>query len=367
MSATTWPLNVPVITDGLVTLRAHTPADIDRALQMAHDHAMVRWTGVPTPHSRAMSEQFALEVVPKNWNQGTAMCWAIEFEGRYAGNVDIRGKDPLADIGFALHPDCRGQGVMTAAVRLAVDHAFVEAGKEAIQWTAHVGNVGSLRVAHACGFRLHGTEPDRLFERGRILDAWTGSIRFGDVPAPRTTWLESTLATERLRLRPLVESDVPRITEACAHPSTRLYLSHMPDPYTVEDTRRFLYAAWWNAAIDKRQTWAITEPGDGRLLGTISVMDLDGPAEHNGELGYWMHPDARGRGLMTEAARAVVEHAFDPEELDLDRLSIVAGEGNTASLRIAESLGFSHYGTEHRTARLADGTVTDHHLYERLR
>jgi RimJ/RimL family protein N-acetyltransferase len=52
---------------------------------------------------------------------------------------------------------------------------------------------------------------------------------------------------------------------------------------------------------------------------------------------------------------------------DHSRLSIVAAEGNTPSLRIAESLGFSRYGTEHRTAHLADGTVTDHHLYERLR
>jgi ribosomal-protein-alanine N-acetyltransferase len=366
VNAARWPLNVPVLSDGVVTLRAHTPADIDRALQMALDREMVRWTSVPTPHSRAMSEQFALEVIPKNWNDGTAMCWAIEFEGRYAGNVDVRGKGVLVDIGFGLHPDCRGRGVMTAAVALAIDHAFVEAGKEAIQWHSHVGNVASLRVAHACGFRLHGTQPDLLLERGRILDGWTGSIRFGDAPAPRTAWLESTLETDRLRLRPLSESDVPRIVEACTDPGTRHFLSHLPDPYGIAEARAHVHDCWWHAATGGRETWAVADTDD-RLLGTISVMDLNGSTEGTGEIGYWTHPDARGRGVMTEAVGAVVAHAFDPEGLDLDRLVIVAADGNTASLRIAESLAFTRYGTEHGTARLADGTTTDHHLYERLR
>lgn len=367
MTGPGWPLNVPVLSDGMVTLRAHTPADIDRALEMAHDPDMIRWTAIPTPHSRAMSEQFALEVIPKGWNEGTAMGWAVEFEGRYAGNVDVRGKEALADVGYALHPDCRGQGVMTAAVRLAVDHAFVEAGKEVVQWSAHVGNVGSLRVAHACGFRLHGTEPDRLIERGRILDAWTGSIRFGDAPMPRTRWLESTLETERLRLRPLRETDVPRIVEACSDPSTRHFLSNLPDPYGPAEGRAYVHDSWWHAATGDRETWAIAARDDDRLLGTVSVMGLTGPTHGTGEIGYWMHPDARGSGLMTEAVRAVVDHALDTDGLDLARLAIVAAEGNTASLRIAESLGFARYGTEHGTARLGDGGVTDHHLFERLR
>ncbi|GAA3543206.1 hypothetical protein AFL01nite_10750 [Aeromicrobium flavum] len=366
MTGPGWPLNVPVLSDGVVTLRAHTPADVDRALEMAQDPEFVRWTAVPTPHSRSMSEQFALEVVPKNWNDGVAMCWAIEFEGRYAGNVDVRGKGVLADIGFGLHPDCRGHGVMTAAVALAIDHAFVEAGKEAVQWHAHVGNLGSLRVAHACGFRLHGTQPDLLLERGRILDGWTGSIRFGDAPVPRTTWRESTLRTDRFTLRPLRTADAPRIVEACTDPSTRHFLSHLPEPYGPADALAYIHDAWWKAAIGRNETWAIAD-GDDRLLGTINVMGLDDPAGGVGEIGYWTHPDARRQGVMTEAARAVVDHAFDPDGLDRRRLAIVAAEGNTGSRRIAESLGFAHYGTEHGTARLADGTVTDHHLHERLR
>src|SRR5690606_10921102 len=81
VTAPRWPLNVPVISDGVVTLRAHTPVDIDRMLEMAHDPEMVRWTAIPMPHSRAASEKSAFEILPQGWVNGTVMGWAIEHEG----------------------------------------------------------------------------------------------------------------------------------------------------------------------------------------------------------------------------------------------------------------------------------------------
>ncbi|WP_313406044.1 GNAT family N-acetyltransferase [Aeromicrobium sp.] len=366
MTDATWPLCVPVLSDGLVTLRAHTPADVDRMNAMANDPEMIRWTAVPTPHSRSASEKFAFEIIPHGWDSGTVMCWAIEFEGRYAGNVDIRGKGVLTDIGFALHPDCRGQSLATAAAQLAIDHAFVEAGKEAVVWRSQIGNLPSLRVAHACGFRLTGTQPDALLERGRIHDAWIGTIHFGDARVPRTTWRESTLDIPGARLRPLSTNDVPRIVEACSDPSTRHFLSELPHPYGTTEGLAYVHDSWWQAAVGNRETWAIVD-GDDRLVGSIGVMDLNDPAGGHGEVGYWTHPDARGRGIMTEAVRAVVKHAFDPDGLDLRRVTLIAAEGNTASLRIAETLGFHRYGTENGTALLADGTRVDHHLHELLR
>jgi len=366
VTAPAWPLNVPVLTDGVVTLRAHVRGDVQRMNEMANDPDMVRWTAVATPHPLSASEKFAFEIIPHGWDSGTFMCWAIEFEGRYAGNVDIRGKGALTDIGFALHPDCRGRSLTTAAARLAIDHAFVEAGKEAVVWRSQVGNLASLRVAHALGFRLHGVQPDALLERDRIHDAWTGSLRFGDAPYPRTTWRASTLRTERLTLRPLTYDDVPRIVEAGSDPSTRHFLANLPSPYGTKEALSYIHDSWWKAAIGRDETWAVADEHD-RLVATIGVMGLDDPTGGLGEIGYWTHPDARGQGVMTEAARAVVAHALDPEGLDRRRLSLVAAEGNTASLRIAERLGFTRYGTEHGTCRLADGTITDHHVHELLR
>ena len=362
-----WPLNVPVLTDGVVTLRAHTPDDVDAMLEMATDPVMVEWTAIPTPHTREMSEDFALGIIPRGWDEGTNRIWAIEAHGRFAGNVDIR-QSPIADIGFALHPWARGKGLMARAVRLAVDWAFTEGGVEIVHWRSHVSNEASLRVAHATGFTLHGTTPGLLLERGKVIDAWTGSIRFGDAPLPRTRWAESpVLESERLRLRPHSDADLPRIAEACDDPVSRQWLNSLPSPYSQADARQYVARCVWLAARGAKATWAIADRESDQLLGNIAVMDLLGPNPTSGEVGYWMHPDARGQGVMTEALQLLVPHAFDPDGLDRRRLSLYAADGNAASNKVAEASGFARYGTQTRAERLGDGTYVDLHGYELLR
>jgi ribosomal-protein-alanine N-acetyltransferase len=367
-----WPMNVPVLDDGVVTLRAHTPADIDDMFAMAQDDAMVRWTAIPSPHHRHETEQFAFTIIPRGWNDGTHRGWAIEAvddEGRsrFAGNVDIR-QSPIADIGFALHPWARGRGIMTRAVRLAVDWAFSDGGIEIVHWRSHVGNEASLRVAHAAGFTLHGTTPGALYERGRVLDAWTGSIRFGDPPLPRTRWAESAvLESERLRLRPFVDADLPRIVEACSDPESRHWLNGLPHPYTPAIARGYIDDCVWQAATGAKATWAIADRETDQLLGNIAIMDMLGVNPTSGEVGYWMHPDARGRGIMTEATCMVMRHAFDAKGLDRRRLVLYAAASNTASNAVAVAAGFTHYGTQRAAERLGNGSYDDLHGYELLR
>lgn len=359
-----WPLNVPVLADGVVTLRAHTPDDLDRMLEMARDPDMVRWTAVAKPHDRAMSEQFALEIIPAGWNDGSMLAWAIEVEGQYAGNVDIRGAGPVVDIGFALHPDCRGHGVMKRAVALAVDHAFTERGKEVIHWRAQVGNLESLRVAHACGFELHGTVPGMLYERERVLDAWTGSIRFGDAPVPRTTWRWTTLETPDFRLRPLEPKDDPRIREALDDELSRRWLFARPDPFTLEHAAAERTKKWWNAAIGEACTWAVVDKETDDLLADVTLLAID---EVTGaEVGYWSHPEARGRGVLKQALPAVIEHALDRNGLDLRRLTLYAAASNQGSNALALGAGFRQFGVQTLAAR-TDGVFEDLIGYEYLR
>jgi len=362
-----WPLTVPVISDGVVTLRAHVPGDIDGMLEMAQDPDMVRWTSVPTPHHRRLSEQYAFTIVPRGWDEGTHRGWAIEVEGRYAGNVDIR-QQPIGDIGFALHPWARGRGVMSRAVRLAIDWAFTEGDVEIVHWRAHVGNEASLRVAHSTGFTLHGLAPGMLHERGLVLDAWTGSIRFGDAPFPRQPWAEATvLETERLRLRPYTDADIPRLVEACSDPLTRHFLAALPRPYTPATARAYLDDCLWQAATGAKATWVVADRESDELLGNIAVMDLVGAAGDHGEIGYWAHPDARRRGVMTEATRMIVRHALAADGLDRRRLSLYAAVDNPASNAVALASGFTRYGTQRAAERLGDGSFDDLNGYEIVR
>lgn len=367
-----WPLNVPVLSDGIVTLRAHVPGDVDGMLEMATDADMIRWTAIPEPHTRTMSEQHAFTIIPRGWDEGTIRGWAIEAtddEGRarFAGNLDIRHK-PIADIGFALHPWARGRGIMASAVRLAVDWALTEGNVEIVHWRSHIGNAASLRVAHAAGFTLQGITPGILYERGQVLDAWTGSIRFGDAPYARTSWAESTvLESERLRMRPFNDHDIPRLVEACSDPLARRFLAHFPQPYTSAVARAYLDDCLWQAATGAKATWAIADRETDELLGNIAVMDMLGVNGDAGEVGYWLHPDGRGRGLMTEATRMVVEHAFDPDGLDRRRLTLYAAADNAPSNAVAKAAGFTYYGTQRVAERLGDGSFDDLRGYELIR
>lgn len=354
-----WPLNVPVLTDGVVTLRAHTRHDLPRALEMVTDPETIRWTAIPLPQDESTSEHYHFEVVPTAWDDRSAMTWAIEHDGVFAGNVAIRGAGPLTDLGYVLHPDRRGQGLMKRAVDLAVDHAFTRAGKEVVQWRAHVGNVASLRLAHACGFTLHAMEPDFLEERGVIIDAWTASIRFGDAPVPRTTWYASTFSTENLTLRPLEERDVPRIREALDDELSRKWLFDRPQPFTLEHAATERHQKVWNAARGEACTWAVVDRSDDVLLADITLLGID---EVTGaEIGYWTHPAARGRGVLSEAMPAVIEHAFN--EFGLRRLTLYAAESNEGSRAIAESAGFTEFGVQSLAAR-TDGEFEDLHCFE---
>jgi len=257
---------------------------------------------------------------------------------------------------------------MARAVRLAVDWALSEGGVEIVHWRSHVGNEASLRVAHQTGFSLHGFIPGMLHERGQVLDAWTGSIRFGDSPLPRTRWAESTvLESERLRLRPFTEADIPRVVDVWSDPMTRRYLAGLPDPYTPVIARSYLADCVWQAATGAKATWAVADRETDELLGNIAVMDMLGVNPTSGEIGYWTHPAARGRGIMTEAVRLTVRHALDPEGLDRRRLVLYAAAGNAASNAVAEAAGFTRYGTQRAAERLGDGSFDDLHGYELLR
>ncbi|MEV7397305.1 GNAT family N-acetyltransferase [Aeromicrobium sp. NPDC092404] len=362
-----WPLNVPVLSDGVVTLRAHTPGDLDAMVEMGNDPEMQRWTAIPIPNTREMGELYAMTVLPRGWDDGTHRGWAIELDGRFAGNIDIR-QTPIADIGFALHPWARGRGAMSRAVRLAVDWALAEGGIEIVHWRAHVGNVASLRVAHRAGFTLHGLVPGMLHERGRVIDAWTGSFRFGDSPLPTAPWAESAvLESDRVRLRPFTDADVPRIVEACTDPVSRHFLSGLPHPYTPTVARSYVADCVWQAATGAKASWAIADRETDELLGNIAVMDMAGIDPTSAEIGYWMHPAARGRGVMTEATRMVVRHALDPKGLDRRRLVLYAAADNPASNAVAVAAGYSLFGTQRAAERLGDGSFDDLHGYELLR
>jgi len=145
------------------------------------------------------------------------------------------------------------------------------------------------------------------------------------------------LRTARLQLAPPTPDDAEAITAAAQDPEVPRWTT-LPSPYTLRDAQEFIErsATWWDDGT--QLNWAIRR--DGEWVGMIGLAHLEqgGAAE----IGYWMAADARGQGLLTEAARSVIDVAFG--SLRLVRIEWRAVVGNIASARAARSLGFRYEG-----------------------
>ena len=78
------------------------------------------------------------------------------------------------------------------------------------------------------------------------------------------------------------------------------------------------------------RTFAIVDQESTRFLGAVAIRLRDG-----GSIGYWLRREARGKGVMSEAVRAVVKWART--EHGIERLYIVAHPDNIASRRVAQA------------------------------
>lgn len=148
------------------------------------------------------------------------------------------------------------------------------------------------------------------------------------------------LSDDRLLLRLPVRADVGDITRACRDPELQLWIP-VPVPYErihaeqwIDDTER----SW---AEDRELRWVIIEPEVGP--GPIGAIGLHARDATMREIGFWMAPWARGRGVMTDAVRLVCRWGF--AELGLGRIEWWANVGNYASRRVAEKAGFTMEGT----------------------
>jgi len=102
---------------------------------------------------------------------------------------------------------------------------------------------------------------------------------------------------------------------------------------------------------------------DGRIAGVIGILPINW-LHRKAEIGYWLAREFQGRGIVTDACRAVIRHLL--VELDLHRVEIQCATANARSRAIPQRLGFTHEGTL-RDAHLVNGQFADVEVYSLLR
>ncbi|PJI90199.1 GNAT family N-acetyltransferase [Sphingomonas koreensis] len=142
--------------------------------------------------------------------------------------------------------------------------------------------------------------------------------------------------TQRLMLRPGWIEDAPELARAMGHHEVVRNLGRAPWPYTIGDAQAFLSGP----ERQRRTSFLICalEDGGSRIVGGIGFGPYDNEPH---ELGYWITPDAWGRGYATEAGQAVIAIA---RALRVPRLAAGHYIDNPASGRVLRKLGFQATG-----------------------
>jgi RimJ/RimL family protein N-acetyltransferase len=140
------------------------------------------------------------------------------------------------------------------------------------------------------------------------------------------------LTGDLVTLRPHVIDDADAVLERAVDPLAQRFTT-VPLGYTREMAVEYVTA--FTAPSDSQISWAI-EVG-GRYAGSIDlrVMPVDAGA---GSLGFATHPAFRGRGVMSDAVRVVVRHAFDV--LGWQTVRWEAHQGNWGSAKAVWRAGF---------------------------
>jgi RimJ/RimL family protein N-acetyltransferase len=153
------------------------------------------------------------------------------------------------------------------------------------------------------------------------------------------------LDTARLHLRRPVEQDTNAIISIAGDWEVARRLARVPHPYTDADARFF-----FDHVVPNEPTWAILWRETGQLIGMMGfVPTRDG---RSAELGYYVARDHWGRGVATEAARAITRVGF--ESFGYLKLTAAYQADNPASGRVLAKLGFTVVGRSNRPC-LAEG------------
>ncbi|MBK5286146.1 MAG: GNAT family N-acetyltransferase [Bacteroidia bacterium] len=144
------------------------------------------------------------------------------------------------------------------------------------------------------------------------------------------------IETARLILRHIEETDVHEVFFLRSDETVMKYINK-PLAKSLDDARDFISRV---DELEKSNTginWAISIHGDKKLIGNVSIWRIDAQ-HHRGEVGYVLHLEHHGKGIMQEAMEAVLDYGF--RILKLHSIEANVNPANEASIKLLERNNF---------------------------
>lgn len=169
------------------------------------------------------------------------------------------------------------------------------------------------------------------------------------------------MVTERLLLRKVGMNDVNEIFFLRSDKNVMKYIDR-PPAESLDDAYEFIQKITGLEADNESVTWAITIKGDTRLIGTICFWNIQ-KEHYRAEVGYVLHPDYWGKGIMQESLTEVLDYGF--KVMNLHSIEANVNPDNIASIKLLERNNFKREAY-FRENYFYDGKFIDSAIYSLL-
>jgi RimJ/RimL family protein N-acetyltransferase len=339
--------------EGELRLRAWRSTDIPAVLAACLEPSTSQWVAPLRDYDEAKAAAYVLGA-PADWaaRHHLRLCLTDSTDA-VLGSADLDGlslRHSRGELGWWVAPGARGRGLGVRMARLLVRLGFDTLGLHRLYAEIVAPNAASRWVAAGAGLRLEST----------AVGSWVGvdGVRH-DMQTWRLLAAEKPLEAQpeltagALHLRPWRPSDAADVQAACSDPEIARW-TYVPVPYTASVASAWVgseaLTAW---ATGRGAHFAVLDSVSGALLGSVGVTNRDRGVW---EIGWWVAPAARGRGVATDAARTLLRWLRAATDVSVVEWRAVVG--NVGSRIVASRLGFTFEGVQR--ARFAkDGVRED--------
>jgi RimJ/RimL family protein N-acetyltransferase len=175
-----------------------------------------------------------------------------------------------------------------------------------------------------------------------------------------------TLIHGLITLRPIAESDIPKIYASCQDPIIPAF-TRVPHEYTMAHAEFFVREKTPKSLSEKTELAFAIDYGNGVdkvFAGIISFHSMDLP-DLAAEIGYWISAEVRGKGVGRTATQLLTNFGF--ETMGFERIEALVNTENIASQKLLKTAGYTLEGILRKKSRRYDGSQIDMAMYSVLR
>lgn len=273
-----------------------------------------------------INENYASQLETGRFFQFAAVDDNEEVVGHFIIRYPRESDDSTVRFGFViLNPELRGKGLGKEMLQLGIEYVKNHLLTSRIDLGVFENNESAVYCYESVGFKEYGR---------RKCEMPIGTWNCIDLEL----FIERRLETERLILRRWEDSDAEDLYKYASDPDVGP-IAGWPAHRSIEESRDVI-----RNVFNGKEAYAICLKEDGKAIGAIELK-LNGHTDmtvrdDECEMGYWLGKTFWGRGIMPEAVKEMLRHAF--EDLGMQKVWIGYYEGNNKSNRVQEKCGFKY-------------------------